>query len=161
MILQLVRKTSIFFIGIGLLALAIVFIFGEQTSSIITTQTGSIGTYTTTFKTIDIPKYLDNLSNAWTNNPLNFEDILPSRTWQNGGNIVNWEPIFNNLALIFDWIYFPLNLLLWVIRWLCWVIRGISAVCGISVYVSPTGVYNSNLISILDFVIDKFMIPYV
>lgn len=114
-----------------------------------------------TIKTVDLRIYLDNLVNAWSTTALNFDSILPQRTWDNTAAWNNWDGIFNNLAFLFDWLYFPLNFILYILRWISWIFKLALALIGWNVGQDNNGIYYSELAKILAWITQNLFIPYV
>lgn len=101
---------------------------------------------------LNTTNYFDNLSKAWTSTSLSFDNIKPNKTWKSIG-FFDFNGLFNNLCVIFDWIYFPINLLLWVIRWIVWIVRGLFAMLGLDI--------ENGIMTIFTWVINNLMIPYI
>lgn len=112
----------------------------------------------------NLQTYLNSISNAWESNALNFEDILPDREWEEiTSSFVEsqfWEAIGNNIALLFDYVYFPINFILWVLRWICWLVKILLTIIGWPTMMNTNGTYDSVLTTILVWIIQNLQIPY-
>ena len=64
-------------------------------------------------------------------------------------------------ALIFDWLYFPINFILWLLRWVCWLLKIMLAIIGWNTLQDANGNYYSVLAQILAWITQNLMIPYV
>lgn len=149
--MSLIQKTMKYTMMIGLLSFVFAFALNIE-MSFIGTETINGQTLTT----FQLDAYLRNLSNTWNGYPLQFRDILPPRTWDSTGT---WDAIFNNLAYIFDWIYFPLNLVLYVVRWFAWILCLVFALFGFTMTVNPETITGLN--DILPWLVSHLMIPYI
>ena len=160
MIIDLVNKLIKPITIIALISIVATWVFNIQ-NVLISEQTIN----NVRIKVVDLRLYLLNISNAWQSNALNFNDILPTRLWEEvTGSIIDstfWNALFNNMALIFDWLYFPINFILWLLRWLCWLLKIVLAIIGWNVGYNSNGVYYSQLVEILVWITDNLMIPYI
>ena len=159
MILDLVNKLIKPITIIALVSIVATWAFNVQNVLITDTTINGVA-----IKTVDLRTYLINITNAWETNALNFEDILPSRQWEEvTGSVIDstfWNALFNNMALIFDWLYFPINFILWILRWISWLLKLLLAVIGWNVG-QNNGVYYSQLVEILVWITKNLMIPYI
>lgn len=159
MALDLIKSTLKYTIFLGLIGIVIAWLFGLQNSFSHSETINGMK-----ILVFDYKIYVDSLTNSFMTNALQFEDILPNRTWQEVQGAVwdevFWNSLFNNMALIFDWLYFPLNFLLWIIRWISWVMRVALALIGWD-FTTVNGEYNSTLIKVLTWIIEQLMIPYI
>jgi len=153
MIIDLIKDSWKPLILIALVSLTITWAFGIYNVMIQQQTINGIEIYT-----FNIRIYLSNLSNAWQTNALNFQDVIPSRTWSNDWS---WSNIGNNMAFIFDWLYFPINFVLWLDRWICWLLRLLLAIIGWNIGLDENGNYYSTLSMILTWCIENLFIPYI
>ena len=109
---------------------------------------------------IDIPQYAENINNAITGTPPPFETITPSRTWVAVAGTDWYKDLVNNLAYLFDWLYFPINVILYALRWVAWVYKIEFAVIGWPMK-QINGSYQSVIIQILNWLSQNYMIPYI
>lgn len=111
----------------------------------------------------DYFSYMENLRQSFTGTTeLTLE--LPTRIWQNtNANMINeefWEVMGNNLALIFDYLIFALNILLWPLRLMAYFLRGVLAIIGLNV-ISPQESTLKWLIDLVNNMVNFIQIPYV
>lgn len=160
MILDLVNKLMKPIMIIAIISIVITWAFNVENVLITDVTYNGIQ-----MKTLDFRLYLENVNSAWITNALNFQDILIDREWvEIEGNITKsqfWEDLGNNLAFLFDCLYFPINLILWINRWISWLIRIVLALIGWNVGTRADGSYYSTLVQILDWIIENFKIPYI
>lgn len=113
----------------------------------------------------DTQTYLSNLQLGWTGLQEIWQELLPTREWQNGGSLINWSPMFNNLALVFDWVYMPINLILTIIRTLSYVIIKLFSFIGLITIPNTTinGVVYQPVwfVNLFITIKDYFIIPYI
>lgn len=116
-------------------------------------------------KVVDFRLYLMNLTNAWESNALNFDDVIPPGDWQEvTGSIVDdtfWNALFNNMGYVIQWLYFPINFLLYITRWVAWLCKLLLALIGWNVGKNSNGDYYSTLVQILVWVTQNLKIPYI
>lgn len=155
MILDIVNKSMKYIIIIALISLVSTWAFGIYNNMIQETTINGI-----TIKTFDIRIYLNNVSNAWNTAALDFETILPDREWDDTAAWNNWDGLFNNIALLFDYLYLPINFVLYILRWIAWILRLALAIIGWNISTDGNGVYFSNLAYILTWITQNLMIPY-
>lgn len=148
----IVKKTMKYTIFIGIMALVMAFALGLQ-FSFISQQTINGQTLTT----FNLSGYLENLSNNWNGFPIGFDKILPPRTWADTGDW--WADAGNNIALVFDWIYFPLNLILYIIRIFAWVLILVLSLLGFTMNMQATTITGIN--DLLPWLVNNLMIPYI
>lgn len=111
------------------------------------------------FYRIDLAYYTTNLSNTWDSFPATFNNLLPPRQWDSTGT---WDSIFNNIAYVFDWLYFPINLLLFFIRMISWFFVILLALMGIET--APAFIQGETAGTFIDtfvWVSKNLMIPYI
>lgn len=160
MIYDLIKASWKPLILIALVSLTITWAFNIQ-NTMITTQTIN-GIKIMTF---NAHTYMQNISNAWRTNALNFQDIIPPTQWEDvSGNMLQsqfWESLVNNMAVIANWAYFPINFVLWILRWVTWLCNILLAIIGWNTQQDAYGNYNSNLVMINDWITQNLMIPYI
>lgn len=124
--------------------------------------------------TFDLYTYITNINRGFSTEAIQFETIIPSRTWDkamnNGIDIPKWIATFiNNFALMIDWLYFPINFILYTIRWTIYIIEGLLTLIGwpikayttdLSGHIKNTPVYSSILVTILEWAKVNLIIPY-
>ena len=170
----IVKKTMKYVIIIALVSYILTYLFKFNTGIIQKYEVYGITQYR-----FSIKDYLVNLSNFNTYTNISITTIIPSRTWTDpGSNWISdqfWEAIINNIAYIFDWLYFPLNIILYVIRLAVYVVRLLLAVigwplsthiqlstsCGIGQPYCYEVVFDSQLMQALTWITNKLIIPYV
>ena len=154
MILDLTNKLIKPVTIIALISIVITWAFNIQNILVETQTINGI-----TIKVVNLRTYLSALSNAWETNALNFDDILPTRQFESTNNFIS--DISNNMLALFDWLYFPINFLLYIIRWTCWIFKLLLTIIGWNTGVDSYGNYYSELARILTWVTQNLMIPYV
>lgn len=159
MLLDLIKTTWKPLLLIALVSLTAVWAFNIQSLIVEKATINGIQMYV-----FNVRNYLQNVSNSWERSALNFEDILPPVQWQELGNNPFdeefWTALLNNLAFIADWLYFPINFILWLWRWGAWLIRLMLGIVGWNIQ-QVNGQYYSELAKILNWVITNLMIPYI
>lgn len=135
-----IKRTLKYSIIIGLVILILTNVFNFGVSNIL---------YKTTYNNIemykiDLQQYFINLEKARSTVSLDFTSILPTRVWN--------TDIINNLALIFDWLYMPINFILWIIRFIVYLIKNILALCAVDC--------ESGLMIGFNWIMQNLMIPY-
>ena len=163
MTIDLIKQTLKYTIFLGLIGLFVMYAFKLHGTFVDTRVINGQTIYTFNWYT-----YINNLNNAWTTTTLSFEEILPSREYIDLNDIGfdpldedYWGAIYNNIALTFDWIYFPINIILWLIRWLAWVFKLVLALIGWDFTKDPgLYTYNSGLVNALTWIVNELMIPY-
>lgn len=160
MIYDLIKTAWKPLIFIALVSLTTTVAFNIQNTMITTEIINGIKIYHFNLQT-----YLQNMNNAWQTNALNFEDIIPPTQWvEVTGNMLQnefWRSLINNLAVIANWAYFPINFILWLLRWVTWLCNILLAVIGWNTQKDAMGNYYSNLVMINDWVTQNLMIPYI
>lgn len=107
-----------------------------------------------TYYTYDLLGYIKNIKETITDLSI-LELATPEREWSNAGNI---QAIINNLVVIFNWIYMPINVILWPIRIVGYLLLNLLALIGINIQ-NPT--YSSGLIKTLTWITQNLSIPYI
>lgn len=118
-----------------------------------------------TLYTYDAENYLNNIQLSWDGLAQLWKELIPTRTWESGGSLLNWDPLMNNLALIFDWIYMPINFILTILRTIAFIIIKLFSMLGIITIPNTiiNGVtYNPPwFASLFNTIKDYFFIPYI
>lgn len=160
MILDIVNKLLKPVIIIACVSMVITWAFNVQNMLITETTYNGI-----TMKVVNFRLYLQNLTNAWETNALNFNDVIPPGSWQEvSGSIVDssfWNSLFNNMAYIIQWLYFPINFLLYITRWVAWIVKLALALIGWNTATNSNGEYYSSLVQILVWITQNLKIPYI
>lgn len=109
-------------------------------------------------KQFNLYTYTMNINNLFTEYAIDFKTILPSNEWQNlEGSVITaefWKSLFNNILVIFEWVYFPINFLLYVIRWILWFSELLLGLIGY-----PIDPEKSTLITIIEWCKTYLIIP--
>lgn len=112
----------------------------------------------------DYGTYFTQLNNSFNNFGQQLQIDIPERTWKNVGGLDWFEDLANNLAVIFNWIYFPINVILWPIRLLSWAIKETLILLGfVEFQTTINGItYNPEwFMKTLSFLSQKLAIPYI
>lgn len=156
MILDTIKSTLKYTIFLGLIGMFIVWAF--NLNSAFATKQIINGQEIYTFNWFN---YLTALNDAWSTTALDINEIMPNREWQTATDLVTFFTAWgNDMAFIFDWLIFPLNFFLWLIRWFCWIINLLLALIGWDFSLTD-GEYNSMLIKILNWMKESLIIPYI
>lgn len=153
-----IKKFFPYLIIIGTLGLVLFAIFGMNTLVRIEHVNGF------DMVKFDVLGYLKNINIASTELPPAFNSILPTRTYQEGAGLDFFPALANNLAMIFDWLYFPINFILYILRWLAYIWKLFFSILGWPMtynIVNGEKVYDSQVIFVLQTVIEGLMIPYI
>ena len=160
MAIDLIKNTLKYTIFLGLIGMFIAWAFHLNSSFVEIKSINGIS-----ILTFNWYSYISSLNDAWSTNALNFEDILPPGEFvEVEGAIWDetfWNTLFNNMAYIIQWIYFPLNFSAYIFRWFCWVIRLGLALIGWDFTIKANGDYNSILIQTLTWITQNLAIPYI
>lgn len=160
---DLAKNMMKFTIFLGIIGIFIAWAFQLQ-NTFVQTRTITVGEYSSTMYYFDWYKYTNTLSNVWTTDALDFSTIIPTRTWDSSATI---GALVNNIAYVFDWLYFPINFLAYILRWICWITRLSLGLLGWDFSMNTTIVgeeweqYNSVLIKVLTWITQKLVIPYI
>ena len=123
----IILKTGVFFIIIGIIALALNLSLGWNTVTYIqaTRYNGLI------YYKIDAWAYVNNVKNSFTTWPKIFVET-PTRQWDNSG-----IDIGNNMAVMLDWFFFVCNIIIFPLRLAGYIIQCILAIIGLQVVETP------------------------
>lgn len=150
----LVKKIMPYMIVIGIFGYVLFIAFGFNTLvTKITTEQG-IDMYI-----IDVHTYLNNLGGINNMTPPPFKELLPTRTWKAIAGNDWYMDLVNNLALLFDWIYMPINVIMYVVEWICYGLLVIFTCLGWPL-TQTNGVYDSVIIGILNWFSQNLFIDY-
>ena len=107
------KKLMIFIIFIGVIGVALNIAMGSTTASYIYAEQIE-GTNQIWYK-MDVQGYINNIADAFTSIPF-FDWKTPTTEWQSLPadplNTDFWEGLLNNMAFIFNWFIFAINLIL-------------------------------------------------
>ena len=79
----------------------------------------------------DYGQYFIQVSNSFNTFGAQLQLEFPWRTWQTNMDLTNWlSVLMNNIAFIFDWMYMPINIALWVLRLMAWIIKSALVILG-------------------------------
>jgi hypothetical protein len=123
-----------------------------------TTELGQQITY------YDYSAYFMQINNSFNNFGQQLQLQLPSRQWVNVGGLDWFADLANNLAVVFNWIYFPLNVILWPIRLLTWILKETLILLGFVEFTTTVNnvTYNPEwFMTTLSWLSQNLAIPYI
>lgn len=131
------------------------------------TETYNYGNITTTMYKYDFLGYIRNIENSFTNIQI-LELKFPERQWINTTSTFLekdfWDALINNIALIFDWLYMPINIILYPIRLILWLIRNLLTILGMNyqtIYYNEQIIEPNAIMQLLNNIVNNLYIPYV
>lgn len=158
-------KAALFISTIAMIAFALNFIFGnEQTNTYVVSYLSKQTINGVTFYKYDVFNYLKNLEATFTDTPQLFLH-LPEREWANiDTGILEeefWQDLVNNLAFMLNVVITAINILLFPIRLVFYLVQTLLAIIGLPMV---EGTYQNNPLKwLIDIVktLTVLEIPYV
>lgn len=162
--MTILKKLFPYIVIFGIFAIMLNNLFNEDNAlfSTITTNSGL------TMYKLDLHKYIYNLENMWKANTLQFNQLIQTRTWQTTNATMLqsefWNVMINNLAYIFNWLYLPINIICFILRFVMYLAYLILGFLGFNTeYTALNGTINSTspLMGIIEWIFTYFQIPYI
>lgn len=158
--MKIIAKIVIATIFIGVIALAFNIAFGNQTITYVEkvryNEFGSVFYY---YK-FNFTEYIQNIEMSITDTST-LTLALPTRTWKQMTDILNWEPLGNDLALILDYVILGLNVLGYPFRIGAYLVKNLLVILGVNRNTADINNGLAWLINLLNWFISSFQIPYV
>ena len=164
----LVKKLMPIIIVLGLISITLTLIFNLENQLTYEMTINGIKLYV-----FDLDKYIQNLNNAWDTLSLDFFTIIPDATFKTAnGNMLTadyWNTMFDNFKVIFNWMYMPINFVMYIWRWIAFFIQIALTLMGwpiimkggeVEGWIQNTPVYTSVLQTILTWIKWNLVIPY-
>lgn len=113
----------------------------------------------------DFENYLNNIQLNWDGLRDIWGDLIPWRTWISDITLNNWtNALANNIALLFDYIYMPINLICTIFRTIAFLMVKAFSILGlITTEITINGITYTPpwFITMFNFIRQKFIIPYI
>lgn len=78
----------------------------------------------------DYGAYIVQLNNSFNTFGQELQLEWPPRVWKSVAGLDWFDDLVNNLAFIFDWIYMPINVVLWPMRLSAWIVKQVFVILG-------------------------------
>lgn len=149
--MEAVKATLKYLVLIGCIGIVLLFVFNTDTALL---QKVSYNGFT--FYKVDINTYIHNINYTAGSFPTDWEHLVPQRLVYELHTSIDipemWNTLFNNMLCMIDWLYFPINLILWLWRIVVWIGK---------MALSLLGIPNTwSLMQALNWITQHMFIPY-
>lgn len=143
--MEFVKKVLPFTIIISVVSFVLMRIFDSNNGLLQLQTINGIKIYV-----FNLNQHIQNIQNASDLRPLIDVNIFPEKEWINAFTL---EALTNNIAVVFNWLYMPINVFLTPLRFSCYITKLTFTLLGVA---------NDNAImNLLSEGITKLVIPYI